>query len=205
MPTSFTSFLLLAFLRGAAAQACTASFGQTNYGVFPAASGAQAFCTNVPSTTYVNNALQLSRHQAAPGHRLTLNLTAVSTEACCDAGVAYNATAGTAVATAAQCALSGGTRLLPLVSGVAIPSPSSWQSNYGAQIGLCFYSDSSNTTSGISYTITTVACPAGFYCPTDSASPIACAAVRLQAQRGGGALASAARAPNHLSPHPTHL
>ena len=95
-------------------------------------------------TLYVINALQLSRHQASPGYRLTLTLTAWATEGIWDYGVAYTATAGTAVTTAASCILTGGSTLFTKYAGSTIPAPGSWSSAYGAQIGLCFYSDGSD-------------------------------------------------------------
>ena len=172
--------LLLSFFLLTRAQ-CSAAIPQTTsasnfYGVFPT-SGTQTFCTNV-ATLYVNNALQLSRHQASPGYNLTLTLTAWETEEEYDYGVAYTATAGTAVTTDESCNLTGGTTLFTMYAGLTNPAPGSWSSAFGAQIGLCFYSDGSGEENGVSYTISTTACPAGFYCPANAASPIACAAVR---------------------------
>jgi hypothetical protein len=166
---------------------CSAAIPQTTsasnfYGVFPT-SGTQTFCTNVLPTQYVNSALQLSRHQASPGYRLTLTLTAWATEEGYDYGVAYTATAGTAVTTAASCLLTGGSTLFTKFAGSTIPAPGSWSSAYGAQIGLCFHSDGSDVRNGVSYTISTTACPAGSYCPANDAAPMACAVVRLHALR----------------------
>ena len=166
---------------------CSAAIPQTTsasnyYGVFPT-SGTQTFCTNVLPTQYVDLALQLSRHQASPGYRLTLTLTAWATEAAYDYGVAYTSTAGTAVTTTASCLLTGGSTLFTKYAGSTIPAPGSWSSAYGAQIGLCFHSDDSAVRNGVSYTISTTACPAGSYCPANAASPIACAAVRFHARR----------------------
>jgi hypothetical protein len=178
--------LLLSFFLLTRAQ-CSAAIPQTTsasnfYGVFPT-SGTQTFCTNVLPTQYVNSALQLSRHQASPGYRLTLTLTAWATEESCDYGVAYTATAGTAVTTTASCLLTGGSTLFTKFAGWGNPAPGSWSSAYGAQIGLCFHSDGSVVRNGVSYTISTTACPAGSYCPANAASPIACAAVRFHARR----------------------
>ena len=156
---------------------CTAAIaggsGVQNYGLFPT-SGTQTFCTNVLPAQYANNALQLSRHQAAPGYLLTLTAMAWETEADFDFGVAYTAAAGTAVTTTPSCALTGGTTLFSKYAGSTIPAPGSWNSAYGAQIGLCFYSDGSVVDDGISYTITSTACPAGYYCPANAATPTAC-------------------------------
>jgi hypothetical protein len=179
--------LLLLFSLPRSRAQCSAAIPQTTsasnfYGVFPT-SGSQTFCTNVLPTQYVNNALQLSRHQASPGYRLTLTATAWTTEAGYDYGVAYRATEGTAVTNTASCALTGGTTLFTKYAGPAIPTPGSWSSNYGAQIGLCFHSDGSDVNNGISYSISTSACPAGSYCPANAAAPIACTAVRLHALR----------------------
>jgi sugar lactone lactonase YvrE len=184
---------------GSRAQAvCASAFGQTNYGVFPA-SGAQKFCTNVLPAQYAASALQLSRHQAAPGHRLTLTVDAWATEACCDKGAVYSAAAGAVVTTAASCALTGGAPLFSLFGGAPAPAPGSWSSNYGAQIGLCFFSDASVVASGITYTISTAPCPAGFFCPANAAAPIACAAGSYSAG-GAAACASCAAAPGSYCP-----
>jgi hypothetical protein len=175
-PQAFcTKIVLLVFiaqLAWASAQKCTTAIPTTtssahNYGVF--SSGTTEFCTNVLPTQYTDSALQLSRHQAAPGYRLTLTVTAWNTEAGYDYGVVYKAAAGTAVTTGASCALTGGTRLGKF-DGAPLPPPRN-ESDFGAQIGLCFYSDSSIVNSGIIYTITTTACPAGFYCPAANAIP----------------------------------
>lgn len=164
---------LVALFTDVKAQTCTSPFAQTNYGVFSGA--AAAYCTNAPPARYRSNALLLSRHQAQPGHRLTLTVTAWDTEVGYDFGVAYIATADSAVTTAAACALTGGTPLFAQYAGNVIPSPGSWQSTYGAQIGLCFHSDT-NDGIGITYTIAATACPAGSSCPTNSATPAVCSA-----------------------------
>ena len=171
--------LLSSLLLQVRAQMCTVipqGASATNYGVFPTNGSTQAFCTNLPATQYVNGALQLSRHQAPPGYLLTLTLTAWATEASYDYGLAYTVSAGTLMATSATCALSSGTSLFAKYAGALIPAPGSWQSNYGAQIGLCFYSDTSSPGGGIVYNISTASCPAGSYCPANSAAPLACAA-----------------------------
>ena len=196
--------LLLLFSLPRSRAQCTAAIPQTTsasnfYGVFPT-SGSQTFCTNVLPAQYVNYALQLSRHQSSPGYRLTLTATAWSTQAGSDFGVAYMATAGTAVSTAALCALTGGTTLFAKYAGLTIPTPGSWSSNYGAQIGLCFHSDGSAVNNGISYSISTSACPAGSYCPANAAAPIACTAVRLHALR---VVALLLRAQQRAPPHST--
>jgi hypothetical protein len=168
--------LSLLFLTRAVAQTCMSAIAQggTNYGVFPSSSEVQAFCTNVPPSPPRSSASQLSRHQVAPGHRLTLTATAWAIVSSSAYGVVYTATAGASVSTAAFCQLSGVSELFANQSGAVIPPPGSWHSNYGAQLGICFYSQDS--ASGINYTITAAACPAGSFCPTNAASPSACAA-----------------------------
>ena len=179
------ALLAAALLLGAGAQTCAVAIPQTtgaatDYGVFPT-SGAQEFCTNVLPAQYENGALQLSRHQAAPGHFLTLTVTAWATEnSNSDFGVVYAGDANISATTSSSCVLTGGTTMFGPYAGT-IFSGLARQSNYGAQIGLCFYSDSTGPANGIAYTISTTACPAGFYCPANSAHQIACAAVRLHA------------------------
>jgi hypothetical protein len=166
-------FLLLPFLIGAFAQTCTAPINQRDayWGIFSSSSGAQAFCTPRGFT------LQLLRHQAAPGHRLTLTVTAWDTLPS-DYGVVFTAAADTTTVTAtASCALTSATPLFPSFAGNVTPAPGSWQSHYSAQIGLCYaHNDYSSFDGGITYTISSEACPAGFFCPLNSASPVACAA-----------------------------
>ena len=163
----------------AAAQSCTSAFSQTDYGVLAAAGAPQAFCTNVPPSRYANNALQLSRHQAPPGHRLVLTITAWDTESGYDFATVYAAAAGAAVAASAvagsaSCALAGASGTLAKASGAGPPSFGPYFSGYGAQLGVCLYSDSNTRGGGIVYNLTAEACPAGFFCATNADSAENC-------------------------------
>jgi hypothetical protein len=161
----------------AAAQSCTSAFSQTDYGVLAAAGAPQAFCTNVPPSRYANNALQLSRHQAPPGHRLVLTITAWDTELDYDFAMVYTAAAGAAVAASAYCALAGASgTLVAKASGAGPPSFGPHFSGFGAQLGVCFYSDFAVTKWGVAYNLTAEACPAGSFCPPDASAPNPCPA-----------------------------
>lgn len=170
---SFLLLLLLLLPLRTAAQSpvCTSAFAKTDYGVFPV-EGVQAFCTNVPGSTYANNALQLSRHQAPPGYRLVLTISAWNLEVDFDFAMVYAAPADAVVATFANCALTNISNTLTIGPIPATFGP--YYSGYGAQQGLCFYSDSDNMGGGITYTLTTEACPAGSFCATGANASAPC-------------------------------
>ena len=153
------------------------------------------YCTASTGSSYSNNARQISSHsvsaatrltyprnsalhnpnlaQAPPGYRIELTLTAFHTEANYDFAGVYLATAASTVTTTASCSLTGSSDwALPLTSGS--PALSTHYSSYGAQIGICFYSDNSEVYGGVRYTITLQACAAGQACATNAATGVAC-------------------------------
>ena len=162
---------------GSLGQSCTTVITQFNYGE-PPPSGVHTFCTNAPASQYGNNQRLWSRHQAPQGYRLTLQVAAWKTEASKDFGIVYAAPRNAAPALSASCTPSIGA-VLNSSSGPLAPLPGLWESGYGAQIGLCFYSDASGTNTGIVYNVSSTACPAGSYCPNNATAPIVCAAGRF--------------------------
>lgn len=116
---------------------------------------------------YMSGKFQLSRHQATPGFRLMLTVTRWDITST-DRGTVFVSAAGARFG-------KDPTSNLVSDSGSTIPAPGSWQSNYGAQIGLLFssfyYYYARN---GIAYTITTSPCPAGSFCPMNSAAGVNC-------------------------------